>query len=75
MVPCAVKPKRFIVPDTHYANSPAVLLYFSEHITYADSSVCFYSSTFFNVCLMHGQIPQQCMKTIIAPICKIRMMT
>ena len=33
---------------------------FAEHIFYADSSVCDYLSSLFNVCLMHGKIPQEC---------------
>jgi len=43
---------------------------FAEHIFYADSSVCSYLSSLFNVCLMHGKIPQECMQTVIVPICK-----
>ena len=34
---------------------------FAEHIFYADSSVCNHLSSLFNVCLMHGKIPQECM--------------
>ena len=43
---------------------------FSEHILYADSSGCDYLSSLFNVCLMHGKIPQECMQAVIVPICK-----
>ena len=43
---------------------------FAEHISYADSSVCNHLSSLFNVCLMHGKITQECMQTIIVPICK-----
>ena len=43
---------------------------FAEHISYADSSVCNHLSSLFNVCLMHDKIPQECMQTVIAPICK-----
>ena len=42
---------------------------FAEHIFYADSSVCNHLSSLFNVCLMHGKIPQECMQTVIVPIC------
>ena len=37
---------------------------------FADSSVCNHLSSLFNVCLMHGKIPQECMQTVIVPICK-----
>jgi len=37
---------------------------FPEHILYADASVCDYLSSLFNVCLMHGKIPQECMQTM-----------
>ena len=43
---------------------------FAEHISYANSSVCNHLSSLFNVCLMHGEIPQECMQTVIVPICK-----
>ena len=43
---------------------------FAEHISYADSSACNHLSSLFNVCLMHGKIPQECMQTVIVPICK-----
>jgi len=44
--------------------------FFAEHnIFYADSSMCSYLS-FFNVHLMHGKIPQECMQTVILPTCK-----
>jgi len=43
---------------------------FAEHIFYAESSVYNHFSSLFNVCLMHGKIPQECMPTVIAPICK-----
>ena len=43
---------------------------FAEHIFYADSSVCNHLSSLFNVCLMHGKIPQECMQKVIVPICK-----
>jgi len=43
---------------------------FAEHIFYADSSVCNHLSSLFNVCLMRGKIPQECMQTVIVPICK-----
>ena len=43
---------------------------FAEHISYADSSVCNHLSSLFNVCLMLGKIPQECMQTVIVPICK-----
>jgi len=37
---------------------------FPEHILYADASVCDYLSSLFNVRLMHGKIPQECMQTM-----------
>ena len=40
---------------------------FAEHISCADSSVCNHLSSLFNVCLMHGKIPQECMQTVIVP--------
>ena len=43
---------------------------FAEHIFYTDSIVCNHLSSLFNVCLMHGKIPQECMQTVIVPICK-----
>jgi len=43
---------------------------FAEHIFYADSRACNHLSTLFNVCLMHGKIPQECIQTVIVPICK-----
>ena len=43
---------------------------FAEHIFYTDSSVCNHLSSLFNVCLMHSKIPQECMQTVIVPICK-----
>ena len=43
---------------------------FAEHILYADSSVCNHLSSLFNMCSMHGKFPQECMPTVIAPICK-----
>jgi len=43
---------------------------FVEHIFYANSNVCNHLSSLFNVCLMHGKIPQECMQTVIVPICK-----
>ena len=43
---------------------------FAEHIFYADSSVCNHLSSLFDVCFMHGKIPQECMQTVIVPICK-----
>ena len=42
----------------------------AEHISYADSSVCNHLSSLFNVCLIHGKLPQECMQTVIVPICK-----
>jgi len=45
---------------------------FAEHITCADPNVYVYLSNLFNVCLMHGKIPQRCMKTVIVPICTNR---
>jgi len=38
---------------------------FAEHILYVNSSVCNHLSSLFNVCLMHGKIPQECMQTVI----------
>ena len=43
---------------------------FTEHIFNADSSVCNHLSSLFNVCLIHGNIPQEYMETVIVPICK-----
>jgi len=43
---------------------------FAEHIFYADSSVNNHLSSLFNVCFMHGKIPQECMQTVVVPICK-----
>jgi len=43
---------------------------FDEHIFYADPSVCNHLSSPYNVCLMHGKIPQECMQKVIVPICK-----
>jgi len=48
---------------------------FGEHNFYADSSVCNHLSSLFNVCLMHGKIPQECMQTVIVPFAKTRMGT
>jgi len=43
---------------------------FAEHIFYANSNVCNHLSSLFNVCLMQGKIPQECMQTVTVPICK-----
>jgi len=43
---------------------------FAENNCYADSSVCNHLRSLFNVCLMHGKIPQECMQAVIVPICK-----
>ena len=42
----------------------------AEHISYADSGVCNHLSSLFNVCLIHGKLPQECMQTVIVSICK-----
>jgi len=59
--------------DTHknlqYGNNYKAGI-FAEHIFYADSSVCNHLSSLFNVCSMHSKIPQECMQTVIVPICK-----
>jgi len=43
---------------------------FAEHLSYADLSVCNHLSSLFSVCLMNSKIPQECMQTVIVPICK-----
>ena len=55
------------LPLNHAAGKDGI---YAEHISYADSSVCNRLSSLFNVCLMHGKIPQECMRTVIVPICK-----
>jgi len=50
------------IPLDHVAGNDGI---FAEHIFYADSSVCDYLSSLFNVCLMHGNIPQECMQTVV----------
>jgi len=43
---------------------------FAEHFFYADSSVCNHLSSLFHVCSIHGKFPQECMQTVIVPVCK-----
>ena len=57
------------LPLNHAAGKDGI---FAEYISYADSSVCNHLSSLINVCLMHGKIPQECMQTVIVPICKIK---
>jgi len=40
---------------------------FAERITCAGTSVCFNLRNRFIVHLMHGKIPQQCMKLLLCP--------
>ena len=42
----------------------------AEHLLYADESLRFLLSELFNMCIVHGYIPNSCLNTTIAPICK-----
>jgi len=62
-----IKPLLHKLPLNRAADKDGI---FAECIFYADSSVCNHLSSLFNVCLMHDKIPQECMQTVIVPICK-----
>ena len=40
------------------------------HLLYADESLRFFLSELFNMCIVHGYIPNSCLNTTIIPICK-----
>jgi len=42
----------------------------AEHLLYAEESLCFFLSELFNMCIVHGYIPNSCLNTTIVPICK-----
>jgi len=42
----------------------------AEHLLYADESLRFFLSELFNMCIVHGHIPNSCLNTTIVPICK-----
>jgi len=42
----------------------------AEHLLYADESLHFFLSELFNMCIIHGYIPNSCLNTTIVPICK-----
>ena len=42
----------------------------AEHLLYADESLRFFLSELFNMCIVHGYIPNSCLNTTIVPICK-----
>jgi len=42
----------------------------AEHLLYADESLRFFLSELFNMCIVHGYIPNSCSNTTIVPICK-----
>ena len=43
----------------------------AEHLLYADESLhLFFLSELFNMCIVHGNIPNSCLNTTILPICK-----
>jgi len=62
-----IKPLLHKLPLNRAAGKDGI---FAEHIFYADSTVCNHLSSLFNVCLIHGKIPQDGMQTVIVPICK-----
>ena len=41
----------------------------AEHLLYADESLRFFLSELFNMCIVHGYIPNSCLNTTIVPIC------
>ena len=44
----------------------------AEHLSFADPCIVVYLSLYFNMCLMHGFIPSNCLETVINPILKNR---
>jgi len=42
----------------------------AEHLLYAGESLCFLLSELFNMCIVHGYVPNSCLNTTIVPICK-----
>ena len=42
----------------------------AEHLLYADESLRLFLSELFNMCIVHGYIPNSCLNTTIVPICK-----
>jgi len=42
----------------------------AEHLLYADESLRFFLSEQFSMCIVHRYIPNSCLNTTIAPICK-----
>ena len=42
----------------------------AKHLLYADESLRFFLSELFNMCIVHGYIPNSCLNTTIVPICK-----
>ena len=42
----------------------------AEHLLYADESLRFFLSELFNICIVHGYIPNSCLNTTIVPISK-----
>ena len=42
----------------------------AAHLLYADESLRFFLSELFNMCIVHGYIPNSCLNTTIVPICK-----
>ena len=42
----------------------------AEHLLYADESLRFFLSQLFNMCIVHGYVPNSCLNTTIVPICK-----
>ena len=41
----------------------------AEHLLYEDESLRFFLSELFNMCIVHGYIPNSCLNTTIVPIC------
>jgi len=42
----------------------------AEHLLYADKYLRFFLSELFNMCIVHGYIPNSCLNTTIVLICK-----
>ena len=42
----------------------------AENLLYADESLRLFLSELFNICIVHGDIPNSCLNTTIVPICK-----
>ena len=45
----------------------------AEHLIYAHRVLAVYLSILFNVCLLHGYMPQNCLNTLLIPIRKSAM--